>query len=263
MRYLCLIRSFFVASAQGELAYRANFWISLLHSLLNLGGGVLGLWVLFGQVQQVQGWDFPAVLALLGIYLLLGALRSLFIGPSLDALAGMDGEIWRGVLDFTLLRPLDVQFQASLRHWRPLALVDLALSLGVLGLALAGLHQSLALANLLAFLLALAAAVTILYALALVFTSLVFISPGFLFTWVFDSLFQMARYPVGVYPGWLRLVLTWVIPVGVMTTIPAQALVGAASPLALWGSLLLALGMFVGASWVFRVGLRRYASASS
>ena len=56
-----------------------------------------------------------------------------------------------------------------------------------------------------------------------------------LFTWVFDGLFQMARYPVGMYPGWLRLVLTWIVPVGVITTVPAQALTGALSPPALAG----------------------------
>jgi hypothetical protein len=56
--------------------------------------------------------------------------------------------------------------------------------------------------------------VTILYAILLAFTGLVFWSPGFLFTWVFDGVFQMARYPVGLYPGWLRLALTWVVPVG-------------------------------------------------
>ena len=36
----------------------------------------------------------------------------------------------------------------------------------------------------------------------------------------------MGRYPVGLYPGWLRLVMTWIVPVGVMTTVPAQALTG-------------------------------------
>ena len=50
-----------------------------------------------------------------------------------------------------------------------------------------------------------------------------------LFTWVFDGIFQMARYPVGMYPGWLRLVLTWIVPVGVITTVPAQALTGSLS----------------------------------
>lgn len=263
MRHLRLIRHFAVASAQNELAYRANFWISLLHSLLNLGTGLLGVAVLFGQVKTVRGWSFPSALALLGVYLTLGALRGLFIGPSLEALAGIDGEIWTGRFDFTLLRPVDVQFLASFRHWRPLALIDLALGLGVLGTATIQLGHALTLAQLVTFLISLGAAVTILYAILLAFSALVLWSPGFLFTWVFDGLFQMARYPVGLYPSWLRLALTWVVPVGVMTTVPAQALAGGLSYGTLAGSVAWAAALLVGASALFRVGLRRYASASS
>jgi ABC-2 type transport system permease protein len=263
MYYLRLIRSFAWASTQNELAYRANFWISLLHSLLNLGTGLLGVLVLFGQVETVRGWDLPATLALLGVYLTVGALRNLVIGPSLNALVGMDGEIWTGTFDFSLLRPVNPQFLASFRHWRPLALIDLALGLGVLGTSVAQLGQSLSLARLLAFVLALSAGVTILYATLLAFSALVLWSPGFLFTWVFDSLFQMARYPVGLYPGWLRLVLTWIVPVGVMTTIPARALTGSLSVGALFGGLTLALSLLVAASTLFRRGLQHYASASS
>ncbi len=84
-----------------------------------------------------------------------------------------------------------------------------------------------------------------------------------MFTWIFNSLFQMGRYPVGLYPGWLRLVLTWVIPVGFMTTVPAQALAGAVSPAMLWGGVALAVGLLAASSALFRASLRRYASASS
>jgi ABC-2 type transport system permease protein len=262
-RYLKLVGSFARASAQNELAYRANFWISLLHSALNLGSGVLAVIVLFRQVETIRGWDLPSTLALLGVYLTISALRRLFIGPSLDALAGMDGEIWSGNFDFTLLRPIDVQFLASVRYWQPLALVDLALGLGVLGTATVHLGQSLTLARLAVFLLTLGISVTVLYAILLTFTALVLWSPGFFFTWAFDAVFQMARYPVGLYPGWLRLALTWVVPVGIMTTVPAQALSGELSSWMLGGSVALATALFIGASALFRLGLRRYASASS
>ena len=113
------------------------------------------------------------------------------------------------------------------------------------------------------FLIALAAGVTILYAILLAFAGLIFWSPGVLFTWVFDGLLQMARYPLGLYPGWLRLVLTWVVPVGIITTVPAQALTGGLSMGMLAGSVGLAAALVVAASALFRVGLRRYASASS
>ncbi len=261
--YLKLLGSFVSVAFQNVLAYRMNFWISLLYSVLNLGTGVLGVVVLFGQVGSVKGWTADAALALLGVYLTLSALRGLFIGPSLEALAGMDGEVWTGQFDFTLLRPVDVQFLASARHWRPLALLDVAAGLGVLLIAMARLGQGLTLGHILAFIVSMAAGLVTLYAILLAFSALIFWSPGFLFTWVFDALFQMARYPVGLYPGWLRLVLTWIVPVGVMTTIPAQALTGTLSPGVLLGAVGLALVFLAGATALFRTGLRRYASASS
>jgi ABC-2 type transport system permease protein len=250
-------------SLQEESAHRANFWISLLNSVLSLGTGILGVAVLFSQVETVQGWTFSGTLALLGVYLTASALRNLVIGPSLEALAGMDGEVWTGKLDFTLLYPVDIQFLASLRKWRPFALLDLALGLGVLAFAVAQLGQALTLARLATFLVALAAGIAILYAILLAFAALVFWSPGILFTWIFDGIFQLARFPLGLYPGWLRLLLAWVLPVGMITTVPAEALTGALTAQTLAGSLGLAIFLVCAASWLFRRALRRYASASS
>jgi ABC-2 type transport system permease protein len=135
--------------------------------------------------------------------------------------------------------------------------------LGVVIVAVIQLGASLAPLRLASFLFTLATGVTILYAILLAFSELTLWNPGFLFTWLFDGLFQMARYPVGLYPGWLRLVLTWLVPVGVMTTVPAQALAGELSTAMLAGSVMMAAILLAGASLLFRLGLRRYASASS
>jgi ABC-2 type transport system permease protein len=263
MRSLRLIATFIKASFQEEAAYRANFFASFFASLLNLGTGVLGLYVLFNQVKVVHGWDFPATLTLLGVYLTASALRGLFIGPSLEALAGMDGEIWSGKFDFTLLRPVNTQFRVSLHKWRLFALFDLLLGLGVLGVAIAQRGVFPDLTALAAFGLGLLSGILILYAILLTFAGLVFWSPAVMFTWVFDGVFQLARFPVGMYPGWLRLTLTWIIPVGVITTLPAEALQGKLGGVELASGLGLALLMALGASMLFRHGLRHYASASS
>jgi len=199
----------------------------------------------------------------LGVYLTVSALRGLFIGPGLESLSGMDGEIWSGAFDFTVLRPVNTQFLVSLRKWRWFAFFDLLLGLGVLAAAVIQLQVRLSPWQVLAFLLTLLAGTLILYAILLIFAALIFWSPGVLFTWVFDGLFQMARYPLGMYPGWLQLVLTWIVPVGVITTIPAQALTGSLSAQSLFTSLGLALLLVTAASILFKLGLRRYASASS
>jgi ABC-2 type transport system permease protein len=59
------------------------------------------------------------------------------------------------------------------------------------------------------------------------------------------------------------LILTWVIPVGIMTTFPIRALSGGLTAGTLVGSLSLALVLTIFAAWFFRFALRRYSSASS
>ncbi len=200
---------------------------------------------------------------LLGVYLIVTALRGLFIGPGLEALAGMDGEIWAGKFDFVLLRPMNTQALVSLRKWRLFSLFDLLLGLGVFITAVVNLHANLTAVRCVSFVLALVSGLTILYSILLIFSALVFWSPGVLFTWIFDGLFQMARYPMGMYPGWLRMVLTWIVPVGMITTVPAEALTGTLTCGMLASSLALAAGLLVVGSLLFKVGLRRYSSASS
>lgn len=261
--HLRLIQTFIAASAQEEVAYRANFLIGLLHSLLNFGTGWLGLGIVFAQVETVHGWNYASALGVLGVFFVMSALRDLVIGPSLDALAGMDGEVWRGAFDFTLLRPVQTQFLVSVRRWRLFALFDLLLGMGVLGTAVAQFDLVLSWSQVAAFFVTMTSGLLVLYAILLAASSLVFWHPGLMLTWIFSSVFQMARYPIGVYPGWLRLLLTWVVPVGLITTIPAQALSADLPPVLLLSSVLFALALTVGASILFRCGLRRYGSASS
>lgn len=263
MHYMRLIRLFITSSAQGEMAYSANFIISVLNSLLNLAIGVASVMVLFGQVQTIAGWDFRSVLVLMGVYIIVGALRGLFLDPSMESLAGMEGDIWSGRFDFTLLRPVNTLFYVSFRVWHILALLDLLLGTAVVVIAAMLPGAPVTPAQLLAFFLAMAAGVTALYAVMLAFTALVFWSPGIIFTWVLDGILQMARVPVDLYPAWMRWILLWIVPVGVITTIPARALTGDISWMTLLGGWALAGALLVIATFLFRLGLRHYKSASS
>ena len=263
MRYLRLLALFFRVALQQELAYRSNFLISLLSSALNLITGILGVVILFSQVQKIHGWTLPSTLALLGVYLTVGALRSIVIGPSLNALAGLDGEIWTGRLDFTLLRPVNLQFLVSFRNWHPYSFIDLLLGLSILGLATIQMQQSMTLPHVIVFLFMLMIGVVMLYSILLIFAGLAFWQPNILFTWIFDSLFDMARYPVGLYPDWARILLTWIIPIGIITTFPAQALSGTLPLPVLLFCLPVTLLMLVGASMCFQSAIRHYSSASS
>ena len=260
---LRLVGLFIRVSLQREMAFRANLAINVLNTALNLVAGVAGVTVLFSQVERIRGWTFPQALALLGVYLLVNALRDVCIGPSLESLGGLYGEVMEGGFDFTLLKPVHTQFLVSFRNWRPWALGDLILSLAVLGIALARLGGQLSLLSLTAFVIALVVSMAIVYAILLLLASGIFWYRGVPLEWIYYSLTEMGRYPVGIYPGWLKLVLTWIVPVGFITTVPVQALTGRASAGTLLGGLVLAAGLLVAASAFFRASLRRYRSASS
>jgi len=261
--YLRLIGLFIQMAIQHETAFRANLAVNLLNTCLNLLAGIAGVSVLFGQVETIRGWTYPQALALLGTYLLVGALRDLCIAPSLESLGGLYGEVFEGGFDYTLLQPVHTQFLVSVRSWRPWALGDLILSLAILGVALAAMDEVLTLASLAMFLVALLASMVIVYAILLLLASGAFWYRGVPLEWIFYSLMQMGRYPVGVYPGWLRLLLTWIVPVGFITTVPAQALTGQGSLYAPLGGAALAAVLAFAASAFFRASLRRYSSASS
>lgn len=101
------------------------------------------------------------------------------------------------------------------------------------------------------------------YALLLFLATAVFWYQGVPLIWIFSSVIQMGRYPVSIYPGWIRLVLTWIVPVGFTTTVPVEVLSGTLGVPTLLGGLGLSVGLFLLASHFFRASLRRYASASS
>ena len=97
MNYLRLFWAFFRVSVRGELAYRANFIIQLFQSLLSLGISLLGLAVIFSYTDSLGGWRPDEVLALVGVYFLVGGMIGMVIQPGMDSLHDRPGWQPRGL----------------------------------------------------------------------------------------------------------------------------------------------------------------------
>ncbi len=41
---------------------------------------------------------------------------------------------------------------------------------------------------------------------------------------LFDGVFQTGRWPIGIYPPWLRVGVTFLVPIAFAVTVPAEAL---------------------------------------
>ena len=244
-----------------ELQYRINFFIQLLQSFISVATGLIGLSLVFGQVNTLAGWSRPELLAVMGVHLLMGGVIRSIIQPNMERL--MD-DVRNGTLDFALTKPADAQTLVSVREFRFWQLVDVIVGIVVISVAFYQLKGTLDALQLLGFLAALIMGAVMLYCVWLMVTSISF--------WVirvqeisnlFEGLYAAGRWPVGIYPDWLRTGLTFLVPVAFAVTVPAEALTNRLTGT----SLLFAFGMtlifVILARGLWLLGLSNYSGASS
>lgn len=261
MRLFRLLWVFFRIGAMGEIAYRANFFFQLLESIVDLGTALGGLAVIFSYTATLGGWRPEEVAALVGVFFLVGGAIRLIVQPSMEQLIE---SVRDGTLDFTLTKPEDSQVLVSIQRVQLWRLTDFLLGIAVLAVALARLGTHVGLLQAAGFAVALAAGGIIVYSFWLILASLSF--------WfvrvenilvVFQSVYEAGRWPVTLYPRWLRFAMTFLVPVAFATTVPAQALAGRLSWQTLLGACLLAAALFTASRVVWKAGTRRYSGASA
>lgn len=261
MALLRLAYHFFRVGAMNELQYRVNFFVQLLQSAVELAVGLIGLGLVFSHTSDLAGWSQPELLAVMGVHILMGGVIGAIIQPNMLRLMA---DVKQGTLDFALTKPEDAQAIISVREIRVWRLVDVLLGALVLATAIVRIGGRVGPGESLLFALALLLGATMIYSFWLMLTSVSF--------WVvrveemvslFEGVYAAGRWPVGVYPGWLRGLLTFIVPVAFAVTVPAEALTGRLGPLTLALAAGVALGLLLLARLVWRLGLRQYSGASA
>lgn len=261
MRYLRLLWTYFRVGAMGELAYRANFFVQLLESLLELGTAIAGLAVIFSYTENLGGWKPDEVLALLGVFFLVGGAIRFMIQPSMEQLIE---SVRDGTLDFTLAKPESAQVLVSMQRVDLWKLIDVGLGIGVLAVALARLGAHVSTVQALTFAASLLAGGVIAYSFWMILaTSAFWFVRVENILMIFQSMYEAGRWPVSIYPGWLRVTLTFIVPVAFAVTVPAEALSGKLTWRTLVGAWAFAVGLFILAHLFWRAGMRRYSGASA
>jgi len=261
LRYLSIYAACVRFSFRRAMEFRLDFFFRV---------GMDGLWyamnlAFFGLLYQhtslLAGWDEAAVRIFVA---------SLFVMDAVHMTLFSNNMWWfptyvnRGDLDYHLLRPVSSLFFLSMRDFAVNSFLNLLMALGILVWALASYPRALPAENVLAYALALPLGIFIHYALLMLFLIPVFWLHGG--TGLRDVYYTMDRFagrPDGLWKGWMRHVLTVVLPMALVVSYPTRALVEAEP----WGYALhvaLAAGtLFVLLVLLWRAGLRAYSSASS
>lgn len=262
MHSLRVLRAFLTIGVLNIVQYRSDFVIAVANAVVSLVTQVLGLSVIFTNTTNLRGWSADDLLVLIGIHFFISGLIGLVVRPSMEAL--MEG-IRLGTFDFLLTKPADSQLLASSQRVAPQSATDVLVGVGVVAYGMSRTGLALDVGSLALFVVTLAAGLAIVYCFLLILSTMAF--------WfvkldnilvIFQALFGNAgRWPVTIFPGWMRPVLTFVVPIAFAVTVPAQALTGQLS----LGGVLLSVGVaaaFLVASRAFwLVALRRYTGASA
>ena len=261
MRSLRIFWVFAKLGFQNEAAYRANFWVQIFESILNVGSALTAVAIIFARTDTLAGWRAPELVALLGVYFVMYGAIQIVISPSLTKFME---DVRSGSLDFTLVKPADAQLLVSLSEVRVWKLVDLALGLAILASGLTRIAAQVGAWQALGFGVALVAGAITVYSFWMLLATCAF--------WfvrlenvlmIFWNMYQAGRWPVDVYPRWLRWTLTGLVPVALAVTVPAEALAGRLSLGNLALACAVAVALAFGSRWFWKFGLRRYSGASA
>lgn len=261
MTYLHLLWLHLRLGILNELQYRTNLVIQLIQSAVGLITALLGLGIVFSKTDSLGGWRPAELLAIVGVYTLVSGLTQLVVRPSLQRFME---DVRLGTLDFTLTKPVDAQALVSMRQIEVWKLIDVVIGLVVLGVAINQLGASIGPAEALVFAIALLAGVVIIYSFLIILATCAF-------WWVrldnilniFQSMYEAGRWPIGIYPPWLRYVLTFLVPVGFAITVPTEGLVGRLTSPTLLGAIALAITLPLIARVFWKIGVRHYSGASA
>jgi len=261
IRYLRLAIVQLRISASAAMAYRSDFLLEGTLEAIWMALVLLPLFVLYEGRESVAGWDQPSALILMSYFIGLRGVLESVVSPSLVDLVE---RIRSGAFDYVLLKPVDAQAMISTSRFEPWKIFDVlgAIVLAIYAFWLRG--EGPAPADLALGVLLFCSGVLAMYSLWVLCAAASFwVVRLDNLTFLLGAIFDTARWPIHVFRGAWRVVFTFVIPVAVMTTYPAMALLGRLDALTALATIGGSLALFVLSRLVWVAAIRSYTSASS
>jgi len=262
-----VLATFFRNSLVREMAFRGNFLIEVVTNAFWFGAQLAFFTLIFGSIREMNGWTRNEYYAFMATGMIINTLIEAFFMPNC---ANFSELIRTGNLDFALLKPIDTQFLVSFEKLDMGALCHLLMPLTLLGYALSELGRPIEWTQVLLYVGLVGLGVAFFYSLMIVLASTsVWLgrNQGLYEFWFYITVF--ARYPRNIYAGsiagdLLRVGFSYVLPILLVVTVPAEVVVGKAlNPRWMAVLAIAALAGIYASRRVFYFALRSYRSASS
>jgi ABC-2 type transport system permease protein len=263
-----VLATFFRNSLVREMAFRGNFLIEIVTNAFWFAAQLVFFTLIFGNVDAMNGWTRYEFFAFMATNMIVNTVMEAFFMPNC---ANFSELIRTGNLDFALLKPIDTQFLISFEKLDLGALCHILLPLSLLGYSLHHLGWPVDAVRIATYFGLVGLGIAFFYSLMIILAATsVWLgrNQGLYEFWFYITVF--ARYPRNIYGGSpsglvLQMVFSYVIPILLVITVPAELVVGKVLEPS-WIMLVTAAaaiaGLFVSRRF-FYFALKSYRSASS
>lgn len=221
-RYLRLLAQYFSQYVKVRLAYKGDFVVSVLTTLVATAFGIALVFILFQRAPEIAGWRFHEILFLYGFGLIP---LSLFNVVSVNLYYFGESYIVEGKFDRVLLRPVHSLFQVMSEQFRLESLSDAVIGLFIVRYTAGQLGFEYGIGEWLFVAAAGICGFVIYLAVFLMLTCVSF--------WVEDrvgiippvfNMLAFGRYPLNIYSPFIQFLLSWVIPFAFASFYPSTVL---------------------------------------
>lgn len=259
---MSLFWQYFLQYAKIRLEHRWDFFISVVTMTLATVFGLAVVYLIFGRTKAIAGWSFGELLFLYGFSLLPMAVFNVI---SVNLYQFSDSYLIQGKFDRVLLRPVHSLFQILFEQLRLEALGDAVLGLVIVSMAMPLLPAAPGAGGYAVMAMGVVCGAVIYTAVFVALTAVSF--------WVEDrvgvmppvyNFIQFGRYPLDIYNGFIRVLLSWIIPFGFATFYPAAAALRFDDYVrVVWALPLVTGATCVVALWAWNRGIGAYGSTGS
>lgn len=222
-RYIKLYFTYLKRAIVTRLEYKKDALIGILSFFLGNVASILGIYFIVNSIPSLNGWTMEQLGFLYGFSMLPVAIDHLF---SDDLWCVAYWKVRTGELDKYYLRPVPVLFQVIAETFQPEALGELLV--GIIMLALCG-KESGVIFNFPNVLLLIVGAVFG----AIIITSIKIITAAVAFytkrsgplTQVVYGFGSYTKYPLKIYPKFIQLILQFIVPFGLVISIPIDVVI--------------------------------------
>lgn len=261
MRYLRLYAYFLRFSFSRAMEFRIDFFFRIVMDVVWNAMYLTFFSVIFLHTGTLGGWNYDQVLVFAG---------ALFVTDAIQMTVFSNNMWWlpifvnKGDLDYYLVRPVSTLFMLSLRDFAANSFLNLLIAGGILGWAVSRYPEPLGGGTIALFAFLALVGAFLNYVIGMLFLSTVFWTHNAdgakQFYWTMTS---TASRPHRIYRGLARRVLTTILPFSLVVSYPVDSLFSGEPVVTMAYMLLVTTCAFLVLLFVWRRGLRAYASASS